>query len=98
MSPSTRTGGRGAQGDALHYPHWQSITATLLTCVTVGSSLASTGCTTLRVIPPTGLGGLPSLSRIKRGDEVTALTRDGQLSTFRVLWRTRHLSPTTTRV
>ena len=57
MSPSTRTGGRGAQGDALHYPHWQSIAATLLTCVTVGSSLASTGCTTLRVIPPTGLGG-----------------------------------------
>ena len=69
----------------MHHPRRQSIVVTLLICVTVASCLASTGCTTVRVIPPTGIGGAPSLSRIKRGDEVTVLTRDGQLSTFHVL-------------
>ena len=59
--------------------------ATLLICVTVASCLASTGCTTVRVVPRTGIGAAASLSRIKRGDEVTVLTRDGQLSTFHVL-------------
>lgn len=39
----------------------------------------------MRVVPRTAIGAAPSLSRIKRGDEVTVLTRDGQLSTFHVL-------------
>src|SRR5712691_11757115 len=69
----------------MHHSRSQSIAATLLICIMVASCLASTGCTTVRVIPPTGIGGAPSLSRIKRGDEVTVLTRDGQLSTFHVL-------------
>ena len=85
VSPSAPTGAADAQGGATHHPRRQSIVATLLICVTVASCLASTGCTTVRVIPPTGIGAAPSLSRIKRGDEVTVLTRDGQLSTFHVL-------------
>jgi hypothetical protein len=59
------------------------IIATLLVGVTVGPSLG--GCTSMRVVPPAALGAAPSLSRIKHGDTVTVLTRDGQVSTFRVL-------------